>query len=403
MEPQEGGCRIGWTYESTRASLGWPEELVFWKMCEKEKTAAIRERIPDLEEPFAALLEEWSRAFARTLEQARTALREAISDTPSEPGREARVPELAAEASLQSREFIHHLQALKEHSAAVRRRPGAAGLLEQACRESAYFLGVADDLRRAGARMAAESGADSGSAGPSPADGAGLSPLSPEGTWSEPLAAGAEAASVPIGGHRLPPLPYACDALEPHIDETTMRLHHDEHHKSYVDGLNQAELKLEEARRTGDFGLAKHWERELAFHGAGHYLHSLFWESMHPEGGGRPSGALARRIDRDFGSFDAFRKQFSEAAGKVEGSGWAILVWSPRGRRLEILTAEKHQNLSQWDVVPLLPLDVWEHAYYLKHRNRRADYVRDWWNVVHWPRAAERFARAQSLRWPAYG
>jgi len=370
-------------------------------MCEKERTVAIRERIPDLEEPYSALLEEWNRVFARTLEQARTALREAISDTPPDRSLEARVPELAVEASLQSKEFIRHLQALKEHSAAVRGRPGAASLLEQACRESAYFLGVAEDLRQAGARMATDAGSQSWSGeDESPMELAGRHPLSPEGTWSGPLAAGLDSDSVPIGGHWLPPLPYAYDALEPHIDETTMRIHHDEHHKSYVDGLNQAELKLEEARRTGDFGLAKHWERELAFHGAGHYLHSLFWESMHPEGGGRPSGALARRIDRDFGSFDAFRNQFSEAAGKVEGSGWAILVWSPRSRRLEILTAEKHQNLSQWDVVPLLPLDVWEHAYYLKHRNRRADYVRDWWNVVRWPRAAERFARAQSLRWP---
>lgn len=123
---------------------------------------------------------------------------------------------------------------------------------------------------------------------------------------------------------------------------------------------------------------------------------------MKPNGGGTPRGALSDRIARDFGGFDAFKKQFSEAANKVEGGGWAILVWSPRSRRLDILTAEKHQNLSQWDVVPLLPLDVWEHAYYLKHQNNRADYVKDWWNVVNWPFAAERFEKARALQWAPY-
>jgi len=157
--------------------------------------------------------------------------------------------------------------------------------------------------------------------------------------------------------------------------------------------------KLEEARQTGNFDLVKHWERELAFNGAGHYLHTLFWETMSPNGGGTPKGDLARHLERDFGGIDAFRRQFSAAAEKVEGGGWAILVWSPRSRRLEILTAEKHQNLSQWDAVPLLPLDVWEHAYYLKHQNNRAAYIRDWWHVVNWPAVEKRFARARTLRW----
>jgi Fe-Mn family superoxide dismutase len=207
---------------------------------------------------------------------------------------------------------------------------------------------------------------------------------------------------VPIGGHTLPPLPYAYDALEPYIDEKTMRLHHDLHHRAYVDGLNRAELALQEARVSGQFDLVKHWERELAFNGAGHYLHTLFWNTMSPGGGGRPTGALAAAIDASFGSYEAFQRQFSAAAAQVEGGGWAILVWSPRSGRLEILQAEKHQNLSQWDVVPLLPLDVWEHAYYLKHQNRRADYIRDWWNVVNWPCVAERFAKASQLRWEPY-
>ncbi|GAC42242.1 Fe-Mn family superoxide dismutase [Paenibacillus popilliae] len=208
--------------------------------------------------------------------------------------------------------------------------------------------------------------------------------------------------SVPIGGHTLPPLPYPYDALEPYIDETTMRVHHDKHHQSYVDGLNQAEHALAEARRTGRFDLVKHWENELAFHGAGHYLHTIFWNTMNPVGGDQPTGELLDQITRDFGSFKAFKMHFSKAAEKVEGGGWTILVWSPRSRRLEILQAEKHQNLSQWDVIPLLPIDVWEHAYYLKHKNERAKYIEDWWHVVNWPAVDERFQAARILVWKPY-
>lgn len=204
---------------------------------------------------------------------------------------------------------------------------------------------------------------------------------------------------VPPGGHRLPPLPYPYDALEPYIDAETMRLHHDRHHRSYVEGLNRAERALAEARATGDWSLVKHWEREAAFHGAGHYLHTLFWESMAPGGGGEPGGEVLAQIRQDFGDFRRFREQFSKAAENVEGGGWAIWVWSPRANRTEILTAEKHQNLSQWDVVPLLPLDVWEHAYYLKYRNDRAAYVDQWWNVVNWPAVERRLRKARRLYW----
>ena len=207
---------------------------------------------------------------------------------------------------------------------------------------------------------------------------------------------------VPIGRHQLPPLPYRYDALEPYIDEQTMRLHHDQHHQSYVDGLNQAEMEMEKARKTGDFQLLKHWEREAAFHGSGHYLHTLFWSVMNPQGGGKPSGNLLRQIQQDFGSFERFQQHFSEAARQVEGGGWAILVWSPRAQRLEILQAEKHQNLTQWDVIPLLALDVWEHAYYLQYQNRRHDYIRNWWKVVYWPEVEKRFAVAQRVRWKPY-
>ncbi len=192
--------------------------------------------------------------------------------------------------------------------------------------------------------------------------------------------------------YELPPLPYAYDALEPHIDEQTMHLHHDIHHKGYVDGLNKALDMLEAARQSGDFGLVKHWEREAAFHGSGHFLHSIFWENMGPGKGGEPSGALRQQIERDFGTFEALRKQFSAAAAAVEGSGWALLVWEPSAGQLEVLTAEKHQNLTQWGVVPLLVLDVWEHAYYLKYQNRRAAYVEAFWNIVNWDDVAKRLA-----------
>lgn len=207
---------------------------------------------------------------------------------------------------------------------------------------------------------------------------------------------------VPIGEHQLPPLPYAYDALEPHISREIMRLHHDKHHKSYVDGLNKAEKEMEKARKTNDFQLIKHWEREAAFHGAGHYLHTIFWTIMSPTGGGKPTGHLAKMIDLSFGSFEHFKNHFTQAAKNVEAVGWAILVWVPRTKRLEILQAEKHQNLSQWDVIPLLVLDVWEHAYYLQYKNERENYIKNWWNVVNWNEVSNRFNEAKKITWESF-
>ncbi|MFZ5591306.1 MAG: superoxide dismutase [Bacillota bacterium] len=194
--------------------------------------------------------------------------------------------------------------------------------------------------------------------------------------------------------YELPPLPYAYDALEPYYDEQTVRLHHDAHHKAYVDGLNNAEAKLAEARLKGDYSLIKHWERELAFHGSGHILHSMFWENMSPNGGGPATGPIAEQIDKDFGDFETFKKEFSAAAVAVEGSGWAILCWNPVFGKLVILQAEKHQDLTQWGVVPLLCVDVWEHAYYLAYQNKRAAFVEAWWHLVNWRDVNDRFVRA---------
>lgn len=193
--------------------------------------------------------------------------------------------------------------------------------------------------------------------------------------------------------HQLPELPYPYNALEPYYDEETVRIHHDAHHKAYVDGLNNAEAKLAEAREKGDFSLIKHWERELAFQGSGHLLHTLFWNSMAPKAGGNPTGAILDQINQDFGSLEGFKKQFSAAAIAVEGSGWTLLVWNSELKKLEILQAEKHQNLTQWGAMPLLTIDVWEHAYYLKYQNKRAAWVEAWWNLVSWNDVNIRFSK----------
>ncbi|MBM7702944.1 Fe-Mn family superoxide dismutase [Metabacillus iocasae] len=211
-----------------------------------------------------------------------------------------------------------------------------------------------------------------------------------------------QSARVPIGQHKLPPLPYRYNALEPYIATKIMELHHQKHHKSYVDGLNKAEKKMQEARETENFDLIKHWEREAAFHGSGHYLHTMFWENMSPNGGGQPRGRLAQQIVQDFGSFDKFKKHFSAAADKVEGVGWALLVWSPRAHRLEILQTEKQQLFTQWDTIPLLGLDVWEHAYYLQYQNDRKTYINNWWNIVNWRDVEDRYQKAAMVKWKAY-
>ena len=198
--------------------------------------------------------------------------------------------------------------------------------------------------------------------------------------------------------HQLPPLTYEYNALEPYIDEQTMHLHHDLHHKAYVDGLNNAEAKLADARKNGDFALVKHWSREAAFHGSGHLLHAILWPNMIAASKAKPGpeGALAEAIERDFGSFDAFKAHLQAAAIAVEGSGWAILAYRPDDGALVVLTSEKHQNLTQWGVVPLLVLDVWEHAYYLKYQNRRAEYVKNFFNIINWDDVASRYKKACS-------
>jgi Fe-Mn family superoxide dismutase len=200
--------------------------------------------------------------------------------------------------------------------------------------------------------------------------------------------------------HTLPLLPYAYSDLEPYIDTQTMTLHHSKHHQAYVDGLNKAESELAKARDTGDFSLIQHWSRQCAFHGGGHALHTLFWNCMAKPGtagvGTEPDGAFGQKLRDEFGSFDLFRRQFAAAAQAVEGSGWAILHYRTSDSRLIILQAENQQKMSQWNTIPLLALDVWEHAYYLKYQNKRADYINAWWNVVNWPGIAASYGTITS-------
>ncbi len=197
--------------------------------------------------------------------------------------------------------------------------------------------------------------------------------------------------------YKLPELPYAYSALEPYIDEQTMRLHHDKHHAAYVNGLNAALKKLEDARAASDFALITGLSKLVAFHGSGHALHTIFWQVMCQKDKSKEpsSGALADQIKADFGSMDAFKKQFSEAAKAVEGNGWAVLAYEPMGKRLLVLQAENHQKLTFQGSIPLLVLDVWEHAYYLKYQNNRAGYVEAWWNVVNWSEVEKRLSHAK--------
>ncbi|MFA9271432.1 MAG: superoxide dismutase, partial [Baekduiaceae bacterium] len=194
----------------------------------------------------------------------------------------------------------------------------------------------------------------------------------------------------------VPPLPYAYDALEPHIDEATMKLHHDKHHQAYVDKANaalegtpQAGAAVEDILKAlGDLPADK--QGPVRNNAGGHYNHTLFWESMSPNGGGAPSGDLAAAIDAAFGSFDAFKEQF-EAAGVARfGSGWAWLVVD--GGSLAITSTPNQDTPLSEGKTPLLGNDVWEHAYYLKYQNRRPEYLKAWWNVVNWPVVAERYA-----------
>lgn len=203
------------------------------------------------------------------------------------------------------------------------------------------------------------------------------------------------------GPYQLPPLPYDYADLEPHIDAQTMKLHHDVHHAGYVRGANLAIRELESIRRTG--GDQIHKVRAvtdvLSFNASGHLLHTVFWSNMKRNGGGRPpsGGSIDRMLSRDFGTFDAFQAHFSAAAAQVQGSGWAILAYEPVAQRLVILQVEKHNNVGLPGAIPLLVLDVWEHAYYLRHQNKRTEYIQAFWNVINWEDVDARLGAGRKL------
>jgi len=227
------------------------------------------------------------------------------------------------------------------------------------------------------------------------------------------------AAAAPSGPFTLPPLPYAFDALEPHIDARTMEIHHDKHHATYVTNLNKAIAESPDLGKKSVEDLLKDLNSvpekirtAIRNSGGGHYNHSLFWQMMKKSGGGEPTGELAKAIEKSFGSFGDFKSKFSEAATKVFGSGWAWLAAAGPQLTIEstpnqdstltgtVPSKEQEALRKRYGLAPgssgkqpLLGLDVWEHAYYLKYQNKRADYVAAWWNVVNWDFVAERFAK----------
>lgn len=197
--------------------------------------------------------------------------------------------------------------------------------------------------------------------------------------------------------YTLPDLDYDYGALEPYISGQIMQLHHDKHHQTYVGGANTALEKLAEARDKGDFGAINKFEKDLAFNLGGHINHSVFWKNMSPDGGGRPEGTeLAAAIDEYFGTFEGFQKQFNEAAKGLQGSGWGILAWDVLGQRLNTFQLFDQQGNLPTSQIPIVQLDMWEHAYYLQYQNVKADYVDAWWNVVNWADAEARFNRAKA-------
>ena len=197
--------------------------------------------------------------------------------------------------------------------------------------------------------------------------------------------------------YELPPLPYTYKALEPHISEKIMTLHHDKHHQAYVNGANAALDKLDKARKGEMTVDTRAVLRDYSFNIDGHILHTIFWPNMAPagKGGGTPGGKLADKLQKDFGGFDKFKAQFSDAAKTVEGVGWALLLYDHWGDQL-VLTQVEKQNLMHLAQMPiLLALDVFEHAYYLDYLNDRAKYVDAWWNVVNWSDVDSRLGKAK--------
>ena len=197
--------------------------------------------------------------------------------------------------------------------------------------------------------------------------------------------------------YTLPDLPYDYGALEPHISGKIMELHHDRHHRAYVDGANKAIQKLSEARQQESFDDIAALEKAIAFNVSGHVLHSIFWQNLAPRGGGQPEGDLAAALDRDFGSFALFKSQMVHAASTIMGSGWAALVWDPVIQRLGTTQIHDHQSEVTQGGLPLMVMDAWEHAYYLQYQTEKAKFFQALWNLWNWKDIPARFTRVRNL------
>jgi superoxide dismutase, Fe-Mn family len=193
----------------------------------------------------------------------------------------------------------------------------------------------------------------------------------------------------------LPPLEYDYGALEPHISGRIMELHHDKHHKAYVEGANKALEQLQAARDKGTLDSAGQLAQVLAFNVSGHVLHSIYWCNLAPKAGGKPSGELAQALEQHFGSFEHFKQQLTATATSIMGSGWAALLWDTLSAQLIVTQIHDHQSSTIQGAVPILVLDVWEHAYYLQYQNAKAKYLEAIWNVWNWNDVAARLAAAR--------
>ncbi len=199
-----------------------------------------------------------------------------------------------------------------------------------------------------------------------------------------------------MADYTLPDLPYDYGALDPNISGKIMELHHGKHHQNYVNGLNATIEKIDEAHASGSFDTINQLEKNLAFNLGGHINHSIFWKNLSPEGGDKPDGDLGAAIDDQYGSFDTFRAQFEATALGIQGSGWAIAAWDTLGQKLVMGQLYDHQSNLSPTLVPVVLLDMWEHAFYLDYLNVKGDYVKAFWNIVNWADAQERFAAATS-------
>ena len=197
-----------------------------------------------------------------------------------------------------------------------------------------------------------------------------------------------------MADYTLPELAYDYSALAPSISGAIMELHHSKHHQAYVTGANAALAQLADAREKGDYTWVNKLEKDLAFNLGGHINHSIFWTNLSPDGGDKPNGELAAAIDDQFGSFDKFTAHFTAVALGVQGSGWAVLAYDSIGQKLIIVQFFDQQGNLPAGIVPILMLDVWEHAYYLDYKNVRADYVKAFWNIANWSNAQARFTAA---------